>query len=165
MNIYILHQNNTIERLVIHKVKKKKLIKLFYNISNNLKIAIIIILFAIIYVLVYLSGGSHTSFAHLVYIPIMLSSYFWKVKGGAISALVAGILFGPLMPLTISPLVHQKVGNWIIRLTIFLLFGLAVSFFLNKIEKLDETMHLKDSISPLTGFYNQNALFKYLYKK
>lgn len=143
----------------------KKLRKSLYNIPNSLQVLIIIILFAAIYLLVYLGGGSYTSFIHLVYIPVMLSSYFWREKGGAISALVAGILFGPLMPLTISPLVFQGIGNWIIRLVIFVLFGTAVGFFLNKIDKLNEAIRLKDSISPLTGFYNQNALFKYLHYK
>lgn len=147
------------------KLNLNDFIKSTFNFSNKGKVPIIIILMAIIYVLVYFTGGSFTSFIHLAYIPVMLSSYFWRVKGGAISAVIAGILFGPLMPLTTSPLVFQSPENWIIRLFIFSLFSITTSLTLNKVDKLNEAIRIKDSISPLTGFYNHNALMNYLNDK
>ena len=144
------------------KLKFNDFIKSSFYFSNKGKVPIIIVLMALIYVLVYFTGGSFTSFIHLAYIPVMLSSYFWRVKGGAISAVIAGILFGPLMPLTTSPLAFQSPENWIIRLFIFSLFSISTSFTLNKIDRLNEAIRIKDSISPLTGFYNHNALMNYL---
>lgn len=146
-------------------MKKRKFSKVLFDFFIKYKLSIIIMLIALIYTLVFFSGGSHTSFIHLIYIPIMLSSYFWRVKGGVVIAIISGFLFGPLMPLTLSPLVYQKPENCIVRMAIFLLFSVLISISFDKIDELNESMRLKDSISPLTGFYNQNALFNYLYSR
>ena len=69
------------------------------------------------------------------------------------------------MPLTTSPLIFQSLENWIIRLFIFFLFSITTSLTLNKVDKLNEAIRIKDSISPLTGFYNHNALMNYLNDK
>lgn len=152
-------------RYMVHKMKKDKCNLKIGSLANKYRISIISISIPLIYSIVYIAGGSHTALTHLIYIPIIFASYYWRLKGGVVVAGVSSIALGPLMPLFVAPLEMQRPENWILRSIIFIFTSIFISLILNKIDDLNATMRRKDSISPLTGFYNQNALFNSLHSR
>ncbi len=126
---------------------------------DKYKLLLVSFLVAIIVRLMYMTGGSHTSFAQLLHIPIFLSTYFWRIKGGVISALVSGIVVGPFMPLNVAEGVMQTPGNWLVRIVVFLVVGVFTGYVFKHIDRLHEQMREKDLTNPLTGLYNRNKFY------
>jgi len=94
-------------------------------------------------IIVYYTGGTQQSYLHLVYIPILISAYFYKRWGGFIAGLISGFLLGPYMPIDTNEMLMQAHVNWSFRMFFFVLIGLfAGSLFrllelqLNKINKI-----------------------------
>ena len=94
-------------------------------------------------IIVYYTGGTQQSYLHLVYIPILISAYFYKRWGGLFAGLVSGLLLGPYMPINTNEMLMQAHVNWSFRMFFFVLIGLfAGSLFrllelqLNKINKI-----------------------------
>ena len=46
--------------------------------------------------------GVAKSYTHLIYIPILISAYFWGTIGGTSIAIISGVLIGPFMPISVS---------------------------------------------------------------
>jgi len=84
-------------------------------------------LLALVWAIVYQSGGSQVTMQHLFYIPIILSVLPFGMRGAAVTALVATILCGPLMPLNALTGQAQQTGSWLFRGMIFLFIG-AVAY-------------------------------------
>ncbi|MDD2454319.1 MAG: EAL domain-containing protein [Synergistaceae bacterium] len=135
------------------------------KIPEKLKIMLIGGSAALVFYIVFATNGTQNVYLHLIYIPIILSAYFWGIKGGLGFALLAGILAGPFMPLNISEGIMQSTGNWITRMIILGIVGSITGALFQKIEKLNNEVHRRDLISPLTGIYNINKLLGDLKKK
>ena len=84
-------------------------------------------LLALVWVIVYQSGGTQRAMPHLFYIPIILSVIPFGIWGSTATALVATVLCGPLMPLNALTGEAQQTGSWLFRGMIFLLIG-AVAY-------------------------------------
>jgi signal transduction histidine kinase len=94
-------------------------------------------------VVVYDTGGTGFVWVHLMYVPIILASGMFGLRGGLVSALVAGIVLGPLMPLDVAKAIPQNTENWVLRSHFFLLVGgcsgLLFSWVNRQLELLRET--------------------------
>ncbi len=73
--------------------------------------------------LIYKTGGTALVWVHLMYVPIVLASGIFGLRGGLISALVGGLMLGPFMPLDAANHLPQDTTNWLLRLVFFLLVG------------------------------------------
>lgn len=135
------------------------------KIPEKLKIMLIGGSAALVFYIVFATNGTQNVYLHLIYIPIILSAYFWGIKGGLGFALLAGILAGPFMPLNISEGIRQSTANWVSRLIILSTVGVITGALFQKIEKLNNEVRRRDLISPLTGIYNINKLLGDLKKK
>jgi len=74
----------------------------------------------------YAGGGTSTAWPHLFYIPIVLATLPFGIKGGLLAALASAILCGPLMPLDVATGQSQALANWLTRGVFFVSIG-AVS--------------------------------------
>jgi signal transduction histidine kinase len=92
---------------------------------------------------VYATGGTGFVWVHLMYVPIILASGIFGIRGGLISAAVAGVVAGPLMPLDVAKAIPQDTENWVLRSHFFLLAGgcggLLSSWVNRQLERLRET--------------------------
>jgi signal transduction histidine kinase len=92
---------------------------------------------------VYGTGGTAFVWVHLMYVPIILASAAFGLRGGVLSALVGGLVLGPFMPLDMSESLPQHTGNWIFRGLFFLLVGgcsgLLFSWVNRQLERLRRT--------------------------
>ena len=92
---------------------------------------------------VYASGGTGFVWVHMMYLPIVLASGVFGIRGGLISAAVAGLVVGPFMPLDVAKGIPQDTENWVLRSHFFLLVGgcsgLLFSWVNRQLERLRET--------------------------
>ncbi|MFC0215969.1 HD-GYP domain-containing protein [Paenibacillus chartarius] len=92
--------------------------------SGKLRSAAISVLLCINWLTVYVMNGTSTPIAPIFYCPIILASRFWGVKGGIITAIIAGIICGPIMPDDVSRGTHEAPMDWFIRLFFFMSIGI-----------------------------------------
>lgn len=134
------------------------------SLRNKLRILLIVFLGAIVTYIVFMTGGTKSSWAQLYYIAILLSAHYWKAKGGVICALALGLIAGPFMPLDVSQGIMQTPENWIIRILIYISIGFISGYIIQKNNELNNRMREKDFMSKYTGLYNTNKLFLELNK-
>ncbi len=93
---------------------------------------VILIFIVVVDGLVYATGGTRYVWAHLMYLPIVLAAAGFKIRGGVVAALIAGLTLGPLMPLDVGAGLPQTTSNWVFRVCVFILIG-GVSGLISKI--------------------------------
>ncbi|HJY39581.1 MAG TPA: GGDEF domain-containing phosphodiesterase, partial [Steroidobacteraceae bacterium] len=111
--------------------------------------------------LVYVTGGLRLAYSHLMYVPIVLGGIAFGVPGGLVTAVVAGLLLGPYMPLNTSTGEMQEPLNWIYRVCFFAFVGILVGTWaqllrrhLRELEWLHEH-HEDTGLLNLTGLLRQ----------
>jgi EAL domain-containing protein (putative c-di-GMP-specific phosphodiesterase class I)/GGDEF domain-containing protein len=112
--------------------------------------------------LVYATGGVRFSYAHLMYVPVVLGGIAFGVPGGLVCAIVGGLALGPLMPINTVTGELQDPLNWIYRTVFFAFIGVLVGAWaqlyrrqLREVEWLHE--HHQE-----TGLLNSAGLLKRL---
>lgn len=119
---------------------------------------LIIVLMILVGCIVYLTGGTEYPFTHLIYIPIIISAYFFNIKGSAGTAFIGGIILGPLMPLNVSEGMMQALSSWVFRLLILIIIGTLIGFLFQLI-KAQHKLQIRTSYTyEMTGFPNSKKL-------
>ena len=91
--------------------------------------------------LVYEAGGKRQVSAHLMYIPILIAALRLGLAGTALTALAAGLVMGPFMPLERAGQLSQDPINWVPRLLFFLIIGLVASILFSFIQRSRQRYH------------------------
>lgn len=91
-------------------------------------VALLILLLLVGGSVVYLTGGTSYVWVHLMYVPIILAAMLFRVPGGIITALIAGFIVGPYMPLDVAINVNQETSNWLMRTFFLVLMGSLAGF-------------------------------------
>ncbi len=120
----------------------------------------ILILIALIGLLVYFTGGTPNTIAHLMYIPIIISVFIFGVKGGIFSSLVSGLVLGPYMPVKISDGSEQETFSWMLRILLFIIIVIVVGQLTEYIRRVNDVEKKKAYEDSLTGRPSLNK-FKY----
>lgn len=108
--------------------------------------------------IVYATGGTEFAFTHLMYIPIIISGFFFNRMGAAVMGLLAGLSFGPLMPLNVAEGTIQEPYSWMLRAFMFMIISLSVGFLFERI-KLDKEIQIRQAFTnAITGFPNATKL-------
>ncbi|PVU81429.1 EAL domain-containing protein (plasmid) [Cellulomonas sp. WB94] len=76
----------------------------------------------------YEAGGTKTVLPQLFYLPIVFAASRFGWRGTLVTAVVAGVLAGPVMPLDVIAGTPQSVAAWAARLLMFLTIGLLVAW-------------------------------------
>lgn len=127
---------------------------------HALAVVIILVLMALLITgIVYMYGGTVSIYPHLMYPPIILASVLFRMPGGIVAGLIAGLLLGPYMPLSTVQEIPQQSFNWIMRMGFFMGMG-AVGGFISRCynDHLDNTQE-KSLHDPLTGLQNLQSLY------
>jgi signal transduction histidine kinase len=88
--------------------------------------------------LTYLSGGTRTPLPHVFYIPIVVAAGAFGLRGGLATAVVAGVISGPVMPLDVDAGLSQPTSGWVIRLGFFVLVAVVVGVGRNRLLELSQ---------------------------
>ncbi len=111
-----------------------------------------------IYVIVYFTGGIKYVFSHSMYLPILIAGIILGKKGGVVTAVLGGILLGPLMPIDSITLEPQLPINYLYRLGIFILIGFLSGFASDLVKKQIKSIVKMYAINQETGIPNTNAI-------
>jgi PAS domain S-box-containing protein len=84
------------------------------------------------WVATYLLGGAGIVAPHWFYIPIILAAVALGPVGTVLTAVVAGLLAGPLMPADVANGVRQSATDWGSRLTFFVVIGWIIWVVVNR---------------------------------
>lgn len=121
-------------------------------------ILLIVLMLGFTWHFVYLTGGTKYVYLHLMYFPIICASFIGGVRGGISTAIVAGILLGPLMPLDVENNIRQPLHAYIYRTAFFILIAFIVGYISNSLKlhliKIQQTL---DQVS----FIQANTLKNY----
>ena len=99
-------------------------------------VSVVIGLLVLSAMLTYVAGGTKTPIPHAFYIPIVVAAGGFGLRAGTATAVVAGVLCGPWMPLDVEDGLSQTTSGWIIRLGFFLTIASFVGFGRNRLLKL-----------------------------
>lgn len=110
------------------------------------------ILLAMMWGIIYITGGTKYAYVHLMYIPVMFAGYILGPIGGIFTAIVAGILVGPLMPMDVEANLAQPMDTQVTRMIFFILIGGIIGFVsLNLKKHLIKVHNTLDEISYIYG--------------
>lgn len=83
---------------------------------------LIVLLLGLSWWLTRVGGGSRTVLPHLFYVPILVAALRFGAGGAAVTAAVAAVLAGPLMPLD-SATGQEQGWGWVLRGLFFVALG------------------------------------------
>ena len=131
--------------------KNKVILKMIHMVG------ILFLTIAITY-LVYKTGGAKYSYPNLMYIPIIMAVFVYRVEGGILISFFSGFLVGPYMPEDVKLGVMQNPINWLNRMGVYIFVCLILSLIVHHNEKLTELVQKKAYEDPGTGLPNINKL-------
>ncbi|WP_019230353.1 EAL domain-containing protein [Sedimentibacter sp. B4] len=125
--------------------------------TYNYPLSIVFIIFSIFLttLIAYMTGGSNSSL-HLLYIPLFFSVLVFGIKGGIITAVVAGLAVGPYLPINSANNIMQSPAMWLFRIGIFIVIVVFVGSLIELIKKTEELEKRKAYEDLRTGYYNFN---------
>lgn len=124
----------------------------------------IIILIGAVTGLVYSTGGTVFAWLHLMYVPILLAAAAFRVPGGIIAALIAGLTLGPFMPLYVPKGIPQEPLNWVFRIAFFVLVGTLSGLIAKWLNDQLDLVKRQSRFDLLTGLPNLLSLEERLQK-
>lgn len=130
-----------------------------------LLISIILVLAVLITLIVYYTGGTRFSYAHLIYLPIILAAYFYKISGGMITAVISGLLLGPYMPINTQTMLMQGIENWSFRMGLLVIIGTFAGYLFSLLESQLEQVNKIAYYDSETGLPNKIKLKQKLEKE
>lgn len=126
---------------------------------NRIMAPLLLTMVAAVFVLVYVTGGIKYVYSHSMYIPVLLSGFFFGVKGGVIVGLVGGIALGPFMPIDVHTGESQDTLNWLYRSGFFVLVGALSGVASDSVKSYMRHLDWVSRHDPVSGLPNRNALF------
>lgn len=112
--------------------------------------------------IVYSTGGLTFVYAHAMYVPVVLGSWFFGFRGGILAGIVGGVILGPWMPLDVASGVMQTPGNWIFRTAFLSMIGAGVGYALDMLDHRAGMIRWLSEINSQTGIPNRNWLRRML---
>lgn len=122
-------------------------------------------------VVTYFGGGTTNVFPHLYYVPVALGATAFGLRGGLITAALAGVLCGPWMPHDVANSIPQPVQHWVVRSIFFTGIGVLVGTMAGRLririldlEKLNDQTILAfvravDAKDPYTAQHSERVAF------
>ncbi|WP_420724658.1 putative bifunctional diguanylate cyclase/phosphodiesterase [Hwanghaeella sp. LZ110] len=123
------------------------------RLYNNPWIAIltIAVCFVLSWIIVRESGGTKFAHLHVVYFPVVLAAFRFRVLGGIVAGLVGMIVMGPIMPLDVLAGEPQELDNWVSRGVYLCLFGLVIGLLHDTILSHQQELFRIMNYDPVTN--------------
>jgi signal transduction histidine kinase len=83
----------------------------------------------------YLAGGAVYAAPHWFYVPILFAATRFGLKGAVATALVSGVVAGPLTPSDVDLGIGQAASDEIVRATYFLVIGTLMATVIWRLEE------------------------------
>ena len=96
--------------------------------TTGVMVAIVVLTLGAAWVFTYAAGGTRSVMPHLFYVPVIIAAARFRAPGAFLTAVIAGLLSGPAMPLDVGASTPQTWSNWTLRLGAFLVIGQLTAF-------------------------------------
>jgi EAL domain-containing protein (putative c-di-GMP-specific phosphodiesterase class I) len=96
---------------------------------------LVVALLVTAWTIVALAGGASSVVVHLVYVPIVVAAVAYGRRGAIVTALAAGILSGPFVPVDVEVGAAQAAATWLLRTGFFVLVGWLTAAALASVER------------------------------
>lgn len=93
------------------------------GVPSWVSVLVLAALLALSWAAVYGSGGSKFTAPHLFYIPIVLATLPFGLRGALVTAFAATVLCGPMVPLVVATEEPQTTAAWLARGVMFVVIG------------------------------------------
>lgn len=114
--------------------------------------------------IVLATGGTRAVYVHTMYIPVVMASLVFGVRGGVATGILGGLLLGPYVPVETETSQMQGQSTWIIRMAFFLLVGALVGTFSDLVRYYLKQIRWKLFNDESTKLPNKYSLLDYLAK-
>jgi len=102
--------------------------------SRGRGLAVVAVLLGVSWVTSYALGGAGRVPPHWFYVPVLLAAARFGLAGAAATAVAAGLLAGPLLPLDVPTGAQQQLLDWTARLGFFLGIGLVMGAIIVRLK-------------------------------
>lgn len=109
---------------------------------------------------VHFTGGTGYAYPYVILLPVLLSAVWFGLAGAVMSAIMAGLLLGPWMPLDVATDTYQSTKNWLARIAFFLLIGVFSAGLFQSLRQANQRRLQALEIDPRTGLRTQAALIQ-----
>lgn len=117
------------------------------------------ILFGLVAIIVYVTGGTQNAYLHLIYLPILAAAAAFGTTGGLVAGLFAGVaVLGPAMPIDTATGEPQTLSNWLFRAGILLLFGMVAGLTFGRLRQQLNRVRGTAYRHPFSGLPTRAAL-------
>ena len=130
-------------------------------LTKQMKLIILFFSYLLVITIVYFTGGTKFSYPHLIYIPILFSSIFFRLTGGVLGGLISGVMLA-IMPLDTVTFQMQTTANWLMRLVLLVNFGFISGLIFKIIIKQYTQLEKIAYYDIVTGLENKILLKKKL---
>ena len=108
---------------------------------------------AIFYFVIMNIGDDHTSYTHIMYIPIVAVGALLGYGYGLSLVIIAGIVVGPLMPKVVATGEQQYFWDWFFRMTMMGLVGLLTGFIQINYKNIYQKLIKLETLNPNSGLH------------
>jgi signal transduction histidine kinase len=102
--------------------------------SRGRGLAVVAVLLGVSWVTSYALGGAGRVPPHWFYVPVLVAAARFGLAGAAATAVAAGLLAGPLLPLDVPTGTPQQLLDWTARLGFFLGIGLVMGAIIVRLK-------------------------------
>lgn len=122
------------------------------SVAAKHSLRVVTVLTLIVCCVLVLRVGTPANFVlvHAFYLPILLGAFWFKVPGGGIAGLTAGIATNPYLVGSATPSEYM-VDAWIVRVLFFVAFGLAMGAICNLLALRQE--RVESNVQELARIY------------
>lgn len=145
----------------------KQLIEWMEQKSDSLQWLIFALIIALILAssaLVLATGGTQVVYVHTMYLPIILASLVFGIRGGILASLIGGLMLGPFVPVDVDTGLMQTQSAWLIRTGFFLLLGILTGAFADLVRFYLRQIRWRLFNNETTQLPNKLSLLQYIEK-
>jgi signal transduction histidine kinase len=106
-----------------------------FRISPAQGVALVAVSLGLSWTATYLLGGAGRVPPHWFYIPILIAAARFGVAGTLVTAVAAGLLAGPLVPLHVAEGTTQPLSDWVGRTGFFIGNGLIMAVVIGRLKR------------------------------
>lgn len=125
---------------------------------KNLSVILTVIMLVSFYFYILSMNHNHLAHTHVMYIAIVFAGGLLGGVYGIITAVIAGILVGPLMPYDLVTGAPQIFSDWFFRLVMMVIVGLMSGYFSKNYRYVNEQIKTLMTVNSESALYNINYL-------
>ena len=140
-------------------MKKRSLINYILSPPRKYQLLTMIAIVSLMFLntlLIIVTGGIPSAFAHTMYIPILITAIYFGTRLTFFVAVLSGSLVGPLMMVSVLDVSQEPLMNSVYRTIYFVLIGILMNLIFKYIRDQYENMRFLHTHEKMTGIPNYN---------